>query len=272
MINELIAASGKLPAVAPDEISAPGITATPAARRRLGWRMRLPGYGSTSGAAKRTRVRSGRADAGCGLPLDTGRCRPPTADYDARLCRHRLRAPPGGQAVQDRPRGRRRFGCGSDGRRVKPVALLKEWTAATGIAEEPIFGPLWKNAAIRQQALTGHAVAKIVKARFAVAGLDPEKFRGHSLRAGFVTAAAMAGADVWKIQQVSRHKSMQVLSGYVRDAKLFDDHAGDGCLRVQWTLGRRFSRGLWALRRCGHVFKRKGLRIEAIRSRVDSRR
>jgi len=45
-----------------------------------------------------------------------------------------------------------------------------------------------------------------------------------------VTAAARAGADVWKIQQVSRHKSMQVLSGYVRDARLFDDHAGEGFL------------------------------------------
>ena len=45
-----------------------------------------------------------------------------------------------------------------------------------------------------------------------------------------MTAAAMSGADVWKIQRVSRHKSMQVLSGYVHDAKLFDDHAGDGFL------------------------------------------
>ena len=59
------------------------------------------------------------------------------------------------------------------------------------------------------------------------AGLDPERYAGHSLRAGFVTAAARAGADVWKIQQVSRHQSLQVLSGYVRDARLFDNHAGE---------------------------------------------
>jgi sialic acid synthase SpsE len=38
-----------------------------------------------------------------------------------------------------------------------------------------------------------------------------------------VTAAARAGADIWKIQQISRHRSMQVLSGYVRDARLFED-------------------------------------------------
>lgn len=117
-----------------------------------------------------------------------------------------------------------------DGRRLKPVTLLRAWLDAAGIIEGPVFRPLRKNNTTRDQPLTGHAIAVIVKARVLVAGLDPARFAGHSLRAGFVTAAAMSGADVWKIQQVSRHKSMQVLSGYVRDARLFDDHAGDGFL------------------------------------------
>lgn len=43
-----------------------------------------------------------------------------------------------------------------------------------------------------------------------------------------MTAAARAGADVWKIQQISRHTSMQELAGYNRDARLFNDHAGGG--------------------------------------------
>ena len=53
---------------------------------------------------------------------------------------------------------------------------------------------------------------------------------GHSLRAGFVTSAAAAGATVWKMQAVTRHKSLDVLSGYVRDADAFRDHAGEGFL------------------------------------------
>ena len=117
-----------------------------------------------------------------------------------------------------------------DGRRLKPVTLLRAWLDAAEITEGPVFRPLRKNNTTRDQPLTGHAIAMIVKARVQAAGLDPARFAGHSLRAGFVTAAAMSGADVWKIQQVSRHKSMQVLSGYVRDARLFDDHAGDGFL------------------------------------------
>ena len=59
---------------------------------------------------------------------------------------------------------------------------------------------------------------------------DVAQFAAHSLRAGFLTSAAGTGATIWKMQEVSRHKSVQVLSGYVRSAKLFDDHAGKGFL------------------------------------------
>ena len=41
-----------------------------------------------------------------------------------------------------------------------------------------------------------------------------------------ITSAAQHGASVFKIQEVSRHKSINVLSGYVRRANLFDQHAG----------------------------------------------
>jgi hypothetical protein len=48
------------------------------------------------------------------------------------------------------------------------------------------------------------------------------------LRAGFLTSAARRGASVFKMRDVSRHKSMDVLQAYVRDADLFRDHAGAG--------------------------------------------
>lgn len=114
-----------------------------------------------------------------------------------------------------------------EGRRLKPVAHLKTWLEAAAITEGPVFRPFWKGGRVRSARLSDHAVARIVQARAAAAGLDPARYAGHSLRAGFVTAAARAGADVWKIREVSRHKSLQVLAGYVRDARLFDDHAGE---------------------------------------------
>ena len=58
------------------------------------------------------------------------------------------------------------------------------------------------------------------------AGFRPEGFAGHSLRAGFLTSGAERGASVFKLMEVSRHKSMDTLSGYVRRAELFKDHVG----------------------------------------------
>jgi hypothetical protein len=42
--------------------------------------------------------------------------------------------------------------------------------------------------------------------------------------------------SVFKMMDVSRHKSMDTLRGYVRDAELFRDHAGAGLL---WPAPRR---------------------------------
>jgi hypothetical protein len=64
------------------------------------------------------------------------------------------------------------------------------------------------------------------------AGLDPAIFAGHSLRSGFLTSAAKRGASLFKMMDVSRHKSGDTLCGYVRDAELFQDHASGGLLRA----------------------------------------
>ena len=58
----------------------------------------------------------------------------------------------------------------------------------------------------------------------------PEEFATHSLRAGFLTSGAEAEASVFKLMEVSRHKSMDTLRGYVRRAELFKDHAGSDVL------------------------------------------
>ena len=78
--------------------------------------------------------------------------------------------------------------------------------------------------------LTDRSVADIVKAHAQRAGLDPKLFAGHSLRSGFLTSAAARGASIFKMADQSRHKSMDTLRGYVRDAEIFKDHAGSGLL------------------------------------------
>jgi hypothetical protein len=44
------------------------------------------------------------------------------------------------------------------------------------------------------------------------------------------TPAAKRGANLFKICETSGHTSLEMLRTYVRDAELFENHAGDGLL------------------------------------------
>lgn len=114
-----------------------------------------------------------------------------------------------------------------EGRRIKPKELLLAWVAAAGITTGPLFLSLSAKGKVLGTRMSDKGVARVVKARAGAAGLEIEDFSGHSLRSGFITEAARQGATVFKIREVSRHKSVQVLSDYVREAELFRDHAGD---------------------------------------------
>ena len=64
--------------------------------------------------------------------------------------------------------------------------------------------------------LSGDSIASIVKQRVRAIGLDPTRYSGHSLRAGFVTSAATAGAPAWKISAQTGHVSDALVGRYIR--------------------------------------------------------
>ena len=111
-----------------------------------------------------------------------------------------------------------------------PVKALRAWLDAAGIEAGPIFRPIDRHGNLLPSRLTAQSVANIVKAYAGRAGFDASTFSGHSLRSGFLTSAAGKGASIFKMMDVSRHKSVDTLRGYVRDAELFKDHAGAGLL------------------------------------------
>jgi len=111
-----------------------------------------------------------------------------------------------------------------------PARALREWLDAAGIEAGPIFRPINKAGTVSGERLTDRSVANIVKAYAGRAGFDANLFSGHSLRSGFLTSAAAKGASIFKMMDVSRHKSVDTLRGSVRDAELFKDHAGAGLL------------------------------------------
>jgi site-specific recombinase XerD len=111
-----------------------------------------------------------------------------------------------------------------------PVNALLDWIAASQIASGPIFRPVSKKGRVLNRRLSDRAVADLVKAYARRAGLKAGDFSAHSLRSGFLTSAARRGASIFKMMDVSRHKSVETLRGYVRDAELFRDHAGSNLL------------------------------------------
>jgi integrase len=111
-----------------------------------------------------------------------------------------------------------------------PVRAVRAWLEASKITAGPLFRPMAKGDRIGTERLADHTVVRVVKASARRVGLDPNLFAGHSLRSGFLTSAAGRGASIFKMMDVSRHRSMDTLRGYVRDAELFRDHAGMGLL------------------------------------------
>lgn len=114
-----------------------------------------------------------------------------------------------------------------DRQRIAPVALYKAWIAAADITEGFVFRKLTPQGRLTAKPMSDKGVALVVKARAATAGYDPDLFSGHSLRAGFLTEAGNQDANLFKMKDHSRHKSLQMVSEYVRDHEGFRDHAGD---------------------------------------------
>jgi integrase len=117
-----------------------------------------------------------------------------------------------------------------NGTKLKLVAAILRWLEAASIAEGPIFRPITRGGTIGPQRLTDCSVAEIVKARAEAAGFDSRVFSGHSLRAGFVTSALAAGADILRVMDQTRHREMRTLKAYDRRAKAFKAHAGEAFL------------------------------------------
>ena len=112
------------------------------------------------------------------------------------------------------------------GYRLRPVEAVQTWLAAAEISTGPVFRAVKKGGRVQAVPLSSHGAAEIVKAYARRVGLDPAAYSGHSLRSGFLTSAAEAGASVFKMADQSRHRSFDTLRGYVRRADLFKEHAG----------------------------------------------
>lgn len=114
--------------------------------------------------------------------------------------------------------------------RACPVKALRAWLDHAGITNGPIFRSVAKGGRIQSDAMTAQSVALIVKHHAAAVGLDPDRFSGHSLRAGLITSAAKLGVSAHKLRQQSGHRSETMLARYIRDGELFASNAAGAVL------------------------------------------
>jgi integrase len=106
-----------------------------------------------------------------------------------------------------------------------PVRTLQAWLEQAAIAEGPLFRSINRHGHLGRGRLSGIDVARVVKKLADRAGLDSEKYAGHSLRAGHATAAAIAGASERAIMNQTGHRSVQMVRRYIRDGNLFRDNS-----------------------------------------------
>ena len=94
-----------------------------------------------------------------------------------------------------------------------PVISLKNWLEKSGIKSGKIFD------------MSDKSVALTIKKYTAIAGLDSNKYSGHSLRSGFATSVADLGAEERSIMAMTGHKTSQMVRRYIQEANLFKNNA-----------------------------------------------
>jgi site-specific recombinase XerD len=109
-----------------------------------------------------------------------------------------------------------------------PVRSYQAWLQASRITTGPIFRSVNRHGKLQTNRLSDKAVALVVKRCAEAAGLDQTKYSGHSLRAGFATAAALYGKSERKIMEQTGHRSLNMVRRYIREGSLFNDNPAAG--------------------------------------------
>ncbi len=106
-----------------------------------------------------------------------------------------------------------------------PVTAVRLWLDQAGISSGPVFRRVDRHGRVGSDAISGKAVARIVKLACARADLPPADFAGHSLRRGMITSAARGGAAPEVLMRHARHARFDTTLGYIEEANRFRNSA-----------------------------------------------
>ena len=106
----------------------------------------------------------------------------------------------------------------------QPVISSFECRSWAWVESRPVFRSITQHGEIGAR-LSSYAVALVVKEYAGALGLDAATYSGHSLRAGLVTSAAIAGASERAITNQTGHRSSAMVRRYIQDGSLFRENA-----------------------------------------------
>ena len=106
-----------------------------------------------------------------------------------------------------------------------PVANLKRWINVSKIKKGALFTRFAKGSKLTNFRLTDQSVSLIIKNYLKKTSIDSKNYSGHSLRSGFATSAAEAGAEERNIMAMTGHKSTEMVRRYIKEANLFKNNA-----------------------------------------------
>ena len=106
-----------------------------------------------------------------------------------------------------------------------PVVSLQKWLKISNINSGALFRRFSKGSKLSENRLTDQTVALLIKEYLQLAGIDSKNYSGHSLRSGFATSAAEAGAEERSIMAMTGHKSTEMVRRYIKEANLFKNNA-----------------------------------------------
>jgi site-specific recombinase XerD len=111
------------------------------------------------------------------------------------------------------------------------ATALRAWLDGAKITTGPVIRPLTRDGGSVARALSPQSIALIVKSAALTAGLDAERFSGHSLRAGHVTEARARGVADSATMQTTGHKRTETLEMYDRRNNPFSKGSAADVLR-----------------------------------------
>ena len=106
-----------------------------------------------------------------------------------------------------------------------PVVSIQNWLNLSEINSGPLFRRFTKGSKLSEKRLTDQTVALLIKEYLELTGIDSKNYSGHSLRSGFATSAAEAGAEERSIMAMTGHKSTEMVRRYIKEVNLFKNNA-----------------------------------------------